>query len=187
MKTWVTSDVHFSHEKIREYAPWSRGHFRDTDHMNEHIVNYWNETVRPEDTIWCAGDLCMGSAERMASIIPRLSGKINLIIGNHDKRIVKTPEWHVHFNSIENYAEVSIDGTLVCMSHYPMRSWNQQFRGSIMLHGHLHSQHQPFPNERIFDVGMDGHPTFGFYDLNQLVKQLKQIDPPVVDHHGDAR
>ena len=187
VKTWVTSDIHIGHVNIRSYCPWSRGRFQDVEEMNEYIINYWNATVQPEDTIYVVGDLMMGHAEGMAKNIPRLSGKINLIIGNHDKRIVKTPVWHIHFNSIENYAEVSIDGTLVCMSHYPMRSWNNQYRGSIMLHGHLHSQFQPNPNERIFDVGIDGHPTFGFYDLNQLVTQLKHIAAPVVDHHGDAR
>ena len=54
------------------------------------------------------------------------------------------------FTSVQQYKEIYIieqskeqgvkaTKTLVCMSHYPMRSWRNQKRGSIMLHGHCHN------------------------------------------------
>ena len=45
------------------------------------------------------------------------------------------------------------------MCHYPMVTWNQKPRGSIMLHGHSHGKLDDYnaqsPDLR-FDVGIDG-------------------------------
>ena len=45
------------------------------------------------------------------------------------------------------------------MCHYPMVTWNQKPRGSIMLHGHCHGKLDEYNAKSMdlrFDVGIDG-------------------------------
>ena len=40
------------------------------------------------------------------------------------------------------------------LSHYPMKSWNQKHRNSVMLYGHVHGQLLE-DHSLSFDVGVD--------------------------------
>ena len=45
------------------------------------------------------------------------------------------------------------------MCHYPMVTWNQKPRGSVMLHGHSHGKLDEYNAQSMdlrFDVGIDG-------------------------------
>ena len=47
----------------------------------------------------------------------------------------------------------------VVMCHYPMVTWNQKPRGSVMLHGHSHGKlddYNALSMDLRFDVGIDG-------------------------------
>jgi calcineurin-like phosphoesterase family protein len=55
--------------------------------------------------------------------------------------------------SIQHYAELTFDGQLYVMCHYPFRTWNQMGKKSINLHGHSHGRLSP--QQRQFDVGVD--------------------------------
>lgn len=54
---------------------------------------------------------------------------------------------------MQDYAELTQDGLLLVLCHYPFRSWNGQHRRSINLHGHSHGKLKPMPRQ--FDVGVD--------------------------------
>lgn len=54
---WVTSDSHFGHENILR---WGRSQFRNTDEMDEHIIQKWNEVVLPGDYVYHLGDVFCG-------------------------------------------------------------------------------------------------------------------------------
>ena len=56
---------------------------------------------------------------------------------------------------IRDYLEIHHNDTKVVMSHYPMAAWNQSFRGSVMLHGHLHDRLSGLEEYRIRNVGFD--------------------------------
>ena len=47
----------------------------------------------------------------------------------------------------------------VVMCHYPMVTWNQKPRGSVMLHGHSHGKLDDYNAQSMdlrFDIGIDG-------------------------------
>lgn len=77
---FFSSDHHFYHKNIIAYC---NRPFKDVEHMNEMLVQYWNETVSPEDTVYYLGDFSL--ARRPVELfLPRLNGKKHLVTGNHD-------------------------------------------------------------------------------------------------------
>lgn len=93
MKTWLVSDNHFGHANVIKYcnrpfaseAELAKGviHPESVSKMNETMINAWNSTVSPEDTVHHLGDFSM-AAHVVQSILPRLAGNIHLYLGNHD-------------------------------------------------------------------------------------------------------
>lgn len=199
MTTFITSDIHFSHKSIIKYCPERRqGRVLPPDDtpefdvevtlMNELIVSNWNSMVRPEDEVWILGDVAMGQIKFAPGWIRQLNGKKHLVKGNHDKTLVKLPEFSELFVSVQNYKELSVkvDGKkhMLCMSHFPMTHWNSMNsdleKTSIHFHGHLHSDRTNLHRHQgaIVDVGMDGNGLFP-RNLNEAIslalKMLKKI------------
>ena len=81
---YLTSDLHFGHKNIIKLT---NRPFSDVHEMNETLIKNWNNTIKPQDTIYILGDLCFKmSLEESHKIIQRLNGKKVLIRGNHDKQ-----------------------------------------------------------------------------------------------------
>lgn len=87
-----TSDTHFSHRLMvreRGYAAVTRFprevSEEQVDAHDEEIVARWNRHVRPEDIVWHLGDLSLVAPRRLTEIVPRLNGRIRLVLGNHDR------------------------------------------------------------------------------------------------------
>ena len=195
MKTFVASDLHFSHRNILQYCPHRRlGKDMPTDEdevntmvttMNELIVRNWNSLIRPNDEVWILGDVCMGQMIHAPKWIRQLNGKKHLVKGNHDKTLAKLPEFDDMFASVQNYKELGFrykdKKHMICMSHFPMASWNFMNQGGLMLHGHLHGSHCAVTG-RIKDVGIDTNNLYP-YLLDTVVEELLKID--VIRHHHD--
>jgi len=79
--TFFTSDTHFYHENIIKYC--SRP-FSSVDEMNKAMIDNWNNVVGKNDIVWHLGDFCFGKKDNIMEIFPKLNGKINLVMGNHD-------------------------------------------------------------------------------------------------------
>lgn len=77
---WVTSDTHFWHANIIHYCGRP---FKEVTEMNEILIKNWNETVAPNEVVYHLGDFAL-AARAVETIVPRLNGRINLILGNHD-------------------------------------------------------------------------------------------------------
>jgi calcineurin-like phosphoesterase family protein len=120
--------------------------------MNETLIKNWNSTVAPKDTVYVLGDL-MFSTKRsdVTNLIRRLNGHIHWIWGNHDEKLknAEGAAWAGY------YKEIKINKQKFVLSHYPMMSWNGQYRGSIMLHGHCHGNLKHDGTKLIMDVGVD--------------------------------
>jgi calcineurin-like phosphoesterase family protein len=184
---WVTSDIHFNHESIRKYCPESRGHLQSSTEMNEEIIRNWNATVDPADHTFIIGDVAMGLIEKAPALIQRLNGAKTLIRGNHDRSLMKNPANMALFLSTHDYLCFSVKKVGVVMCHFPIAHWDSEGRGSVMLHGHLHSPKSKvhiFPERRIIDVGLDGNDLRPRH-LETTIEMLTQIPLPSTDHHGD--
>jgi calcineurin-like phosphoesterase family protein len=94
------SDLHLDHENIIRYCARP---FMDVDAMNRVLVNNWNYTVAPSDTVYFLGDMSFGRNSHTADYwCTRLNGEIIFIRGNHD-RIKRQTKDHIilEYNGIE--------------------------------------------------------------------------------------
>jgi calcineurin-like phosphoesterase family protein len=163
MNTWFTSDNHFSHKNIHKFCPATRPHSDPTE-MDNHMINRWNTQVHPEDTVWMLGDVFFSKEERALQIIRRLNGHKHLVYGNHDQVIRNSTPIQAFFESIQEYKELVIDGTKLCLFHYPIYEWNKIHHGVVHLHGHIHERLSGVPG-KILNVCVDS-PTFGTGDYS---------------------
>jgi calcineurin-like phosphoesterase family protein len=119
--------------------------------MDAAMVQRWNETVGPEDEVWHLGDFAVGtSAAGMAALLDRLHGRKHLITGNNDGDATKAL---AGWASVQPYAELPAGRIGLVLCHYPFRTWRDQHKGSINLHGHSHGKLKPMPRQ--YDVGVD--------------------------------
>ena len=77
---YFTSDFHFSHRNVIKYC---NRPFSDVHEMNKALTSLWNDTVKPEDTVYFLGDFSLNKNVTKV-IAPMLNGKKILIPGNHD-------------------------------------------------------------------------------------------------------
>lgn len=178
MTIWFTSDTHFGHKNIIKY---SNRPFDDVEEMNETLIKNWNERVSPKDQIWHLGDFAFLRKEATDQILKRLNGHKHFIRGNHDEIM---PELEHHFESVQDYKELRIDGQKIMLFHFPIYSWNKAHRGSWHLHGHCHGNinYANEGNTRI-DVGVDcfNYAPVSFEEVREIMKTREFT---VVDHHG---
>lgn len=157
--------------------------------MNEGLIERWNDCVRPDDTVYHLGDLCL--TKRVDAIddwLGRLNGTIRLVRGNHDV-------WTSRYDRLQNkdkikwikdYAErtFEVDGKRwkFVLCHFPMLFWHQSHHGSIMLHGHCHGSVQQLNKDlRRMDVGVDCNNWYPVR-LENIVAMMDAI--PVNPHHA---
>lgn len=144
---FFTSDTHFADPRVLRI---DRRPFANMVEHDAALIANWNSIVSPADEIWHLGDFARGTQEDVEALLGQLNGTKHLIIGNNDPpSTLAAKGW----TSIRHYAELTIDGRLFVMCHYPFRTWNQMGKKSINLHGHSHGRLSPQPRQ--FDVGVD--------------------------------
>lgn len=146
---YFTADTHFFQESIIHRANRPFASFRE---MNEHMFDLWNETVKPEDTIYHLGDVTARFSEKELAQLRLLNGKKFLIPGNHDVQKIK--------NKLSSFFTifpplVDLPAVKVVMCHFPLESWNKRNYGYMHLHGHSHGNMRKI--QARLDVGVDVH------------------------------
>jgi len=148
MAIFFTSDTHFGHGGALGLY---RRPFASVAAMNEAMVERWNETVGPEDTVWHLGDFVIRQRPTVvADLLARLSGHKHLVAGNNDPPATRDLE---AWESVQSYIEIEADSVSLVLCHYPFRRWRGMGRGWLNLHGHSHGRLKPLPRQ--FDVGVD--------------------------------
>jgi len=165
---FLVADTHLGHDKI-----WQEWGYRE-EFFELQIIQAWNETVSPEDTVLHLGDLTLAGFERTLEWTEQLKGKKYLIRGNHD---YKPENWYreLGFQTIPDaYKQVGYrDGSLmqILFTHEPVLELP---RGWFNIHGHLHGDmHRDIETTaNHFDVGMDA---IGYKPirLSTVLDQLK--------------
>lgn len=164
VNTWFTSDLHLNHSKIIEYC---NRPFSSVEEMNESLINNWNSIVKPNDIVFCLGDIALGGSTAWNTLIPRLNGKIHLILGNHDVKNWKESYRNL-FESVSEQLTIEIDKKTFILTHFPLLCYHGTW-GTEMniwnLIGHVHTLRSNnsgkdferlqylFPTQ--YDVGVD--------------------------------
>lgn len=154
---YFTSDLHLGHENVIRF---NNRPFQFAEEMNEVLITNYNSVVTDKDTVYILGDLSFRlDIEQANKKFARLKGKKHLIIGNHDKYEQYNPNL---FKEICDYKFIADGGLRIALMHYPMLEWNRSRYGSLMLHGHIHSdgtynEENRRNGIRRYDVGVDAN------------------------------
>lgn len=130
------SDLHLGHKRVLRMDDRP---FETLDEMNNAIINNWNSRVGNNDTVYILGDIAWSNSEAY-KVISQLTGTKVLILGNHDKL---NDGLKGLFSEIVDYKVINDNykgkNNQLVLSHYPIAHWYNQFRNSIHLYGHVHS------------------------------------------------
>lgn len=147
-KVFFTSDTHFGHKNILKFC---NRPFENIKQHNEALVQYWNETVGPNDIIFHLGDFFwFNSRTETLKLIKQLNGQIYVVPGNHDTInqfeycLRDLPNFHLISdvacvfltNYDSNQPGKSIE---IYLSHFVLSTWSHRDRKAINLFGHIHS------------------------------------------------
>lgn len=172
MAIFLSSDLHFNHNKEFVYA--TRG-CESTQHMNQVILDTFNETVAPTDDLWLLGDLFMGSAADAKPLLEQIPGKVHVILGNHDTKariaLYESLGWDCKWADVINVAKQTF-----YLSHHPMLLSNFDAPyGPWNLHGHTHSSEIFSELPRCFHVGVDAHDCRPI-EIHEIISKIKEYN-----------
>jgi calcineurin-like phosphoesterase family protein len=186
MSQWFISDTHFGHTNIIRY---SNRPYSDVEEMNQKMIAEWNCRVKPNDDVYHLGDFAFLPLPKLKSLLWSLNGRINLMLGNHDKEIIKNRKELLEqgkFATIQHYRELKIAGKMLVLFHYGQRTWNKAHHGSIHLYGHSHGSLPP--HGLSVDVGVDCKeitPEYRPIHLDEVLDYMSKRTFAKVDHHGE--
>ena len=201
-KVWLCSDSHYGHKNIcRGVTSWrlpdgripieKTRDFDTIEQMNEAIVDGINSVVGQDDILIHLGDFSFGGFENIQKFRDRIICKeIRLILGNHDTHIENNKgDVQELFTSVNHYTRLLYKNKTFVLCHFPISSWDSLNKGHIHLHGHVHlPTNLRFGKGKKMDVGFDGHPTFGVYDMDDIIKIMDKREiasDMLFDHHTD--
>lgn len=201
-KVFITSDTHYGHKNIcRGVTAWKlpdgsipvdqTRDFKTIEEMNESLIKNINSKVGEDDVLIHLGDWSFGGFENIQKFRDRILCKeIHLILGNHDHHIENDREGcQKLFTSVNHYTRLQYKYKTFVLCHFPIASWDGLNKGNIHLHGHVHlPTNLRFGKGKKMDVGVDGHPEFGVYDMDEVIRLMEKRDilsDMLFDHHTD--
>ena len=129
---WFTSDTHFYHQNIIKYCnrPWATA-----EEMTEGMIARWNSVVGENDKVFHLGDFSFGNRAKVEAAFKRLNGKIDLVMGNHDRLRVKD-YYEIGFHRV--YDKPILFANFFILSHAPIQ-WVKDGDVYANLFGHVHN------------------------------------------------
>lgn len=172
MAIFISSDLHFNHNQPFVYD--ARG-FNSIAHMNQVILDNFNERVAPTDDLWLLGDLCMGVTSEARELLEQLPGRVHIILGNHDTKprrvLYEALGWDCQYAT-----EIKVAKRTFYLSHYPTLVSNfDEPHGPWNLHGHTHATQAFSEYPRCFNVGVDAHDCYPL-EINEIISQIKEFN-----------
>ena len=186
------ADLHCCHKNILHHSKErvSAMNLKDDNDIeghDEYIINLFHNQVKRGDHVYILGDFIMSNQETSRKIIQRIKSKgckLYLIVGNHDKSIEKL---YNDFESIDlikvanfkpnMFPFIEEENFQIVMCHYPMKSWFNKCRGSLMMYGHIH-WNSPWTDEGTdlsLNVGFDNPMcNYQLFTLEQVYEYYKK-------------
>jgi calcineurin-like phosphoesterase family protein len=182
MTVWFTSDTHYGHAHVIDYA---KRPFVSVEEMDEALVSSWNAVVKPGDSVYHLGDFALTRPERAAEIVRRLKGQKFLIFGNHDTRLRDHGDFVAAWVWARDLTQIRVGTQKIMLCHYAMRTWASAHHGAWQLYGHSHGSLAESPTMRSTDVGVDcwGYAPVAFETLQERMA-ARNWEP--VDHHDEG-
>lgn len=162
-QVYFTSDTHFGHENIIRFC---NRPFRNAEEMNAELIRRWRETVPDDGIIFHLGDFAHGNARIWNDILSALSGRIYLILGNHDMKALRQG-YLGRFEHVAQQMTIRVGGQAIVLNHNPFLCYGGSYRDVWQLFGHVHSgptSHTGLDHPRLkilfplqYDVGVDNN------------------------------
>lgn len=152
--------------------------------MDQAIIENWNNTVSPDDTVFHLGDVALGNIDKSLACVGRLNGYKILVIGNHDRPFMKNetsqldPWWTRYrevFHEVWDWRHrrtVLLNGQEFVVSHFPYTGDHTPTDRHAdarpvddgitpLIHGHTHIRDQHYSVSENgtpqIHVGQDAH------------------------------
>jgi calcineurin-like phosphoesterase family protein len=137
---YLIADTHFGHYNIIEYE---NRPFLTAEEMDEYMIEMWNDTVCPHDTVLHLGDFFLTNTKRQLEIMDRLNGKIILIRGNHDGQSRTKLVERLGFKEVYDSFTLMVNDYTFVLTHRPMELSIEdelyfKSHNIINIHGHVH-------------------------------------------------
>lgn len=129
---WFSSDLHLGHANIIKFCDRP---FKDAKEMNEAILTYHNELVKPTDHWYNVGDVTMDrgtNEEPNLALISKFHGHKQLIMGNHDHFTVD-----IYRKYFENIMAMKILDEII-FTHIAIHPSSMSL-AIANVHGHTHN------------------------------------------------
>lgn len=125
---YFTADTHFWHKNVLKYCDRP---FHDIEHMNNTIINNWNEIVSKDDNVYIVGDFAFSGITKQKDILSQLNGTKRLVRGNHDYE--RNDKYiSMGFTSVDDF--VVVEDLFIC--HYPLFN-EQQLENNMQSRKHV--------------------------------------------------
>lgn len=174
------SDTHFGHKNIIKHA---NRPFDTVEDMDEAMMTAWNDTIRPNDTIYFLGDFSFSKPKLAIELLKSLRGNKVFVSGNHDTKDFRKL---IAASGIPTYNYLEVNDPFLknklILSHYPIYSWRNKEHGSLHLFGHCHggiNDHEFVKRSACLDVGVDsvGFKPIDSFKVEELIKdKLKSYE-----------
>jgi calcineurin-like phosphoesterase family protein len=204
-KAYFASDFHLNHQGPRGSTPlWKSRGYNSPSHMTDRIIEITNEHVKANDYLFYVGDWCLDTTSHMfEEQLSRFNCQnIYMVWGNHNSQVSdvyrNTVKKEFNRTDIEvypiryrnivfcgDYLELTVDGTHICMFHYPISVFNKMRHGTYMICGHSHYSYEKTRasclENRILDVSWDGHlKPLSMKEIRDIMAKKGMVS---VDHH----
>ena len=103
MAFYFIADTHFGHENALAF---DNRPFRNIEEHDRALAENWNGAVGMDDEVFILGDLSWMNASKTIALVKELNGIKHLIVGNHDKNLLKNREFQSLFAEITDYKEI---------------------------------------------------------------------------------
>lgn len=168
------SDLHFGHSNIIKF---DHRPFSDVEEMDRMLINFWNNRVQPEDNVYIIGDFCYRNGRAEEWYLRQLKGHKHLVIGNHDKNLLKNEKAIAYFESVDKIMLVKEEDKHIVLCHYPLATWYRKEYGSWHIYGHIHKNKDDvyefmMRHERALNAGCMIN-NYAPASLNELIRNNK--------------
>lgn len=130
-------DPHFGHRAVINF---DHRPFLDVDEMDNIMIELWNDRVSKNDQVYILGDFAFHNEKPYSWYLRQLKGQKHLIVGSHDKKLLKDAAAMSYFVSVDKSLELTDSQKHIVLSHTPYAEWEGFYQGAYHFYAHIHNK-----------------------------------------------